>query len=154
MNSSLHSDFGWKVIFFFFFLVYSQQQFRTGAQRLFWQQQPHTCHVTKHFSPSVYVQHCCHWMSPQQSRSDWFPGNVAQCVHSFNVLVGWQGLEASRVSVITWIFRLADLSVDGGHELQAPGCDGVVVSKGPLVDLCSLQAENTFRKSNNDIESL
>lgn len=47
--------------------------------------------------------------------------------------------------VFTWIFSLANLSIDGGHKLQASGCNGVVITKGPLVDLCSLKDELTVR---------
>lgn len=51
-------------------------------------------------------------------------------------------IPAASMWLLTWIFRLADLSVDGGHQLQASGCNGVIITESPLVDLSSLKGES------------
>lgn len=44
----------------------------------------------------------------------------------------------------TWIFSLANFSIYGCHELKASSCNWMVISKGPLVNLCSLKEAEMY----------
>lgn len=73
------------------------------------------------------------------------PSCVRLCVNSVKLLTEvYSTIVFSIIHwIFTWIFSLANLSIDGGHKLQASGCNWVIITKGPLVDLCSLKGEGT-----------